>query len=66
MDYLYICSPNRPTGLIQSISLHEVVTHGKLFYAMYICGSLQTILLCIVGEIAGGRSVTVAVGISDM
>ena len=31
-----------------------------------IFGSLQTILLCIVLELAGGGSVAVAVGISDM
>ena len=29
-------------------------------------GSLQTILLCIVGKLAGGGSVAVAVGVSDM
>ena len=31
-----------------------------------ICGSSQTILLYIVEELAGGGSVTVAVGVSDM
>ena len=31
-----------------------------------ICGSLQTILLCLVGELAKGGSVSVAVGVSDM
>ena len=29
-------------------------------------GSLQTILLCIVGELAGARFVAVAVGVRDM
>ena len=28
-------------------------------------GSLQTILLCIMGELAGGRSVAVAVAVND-
>ena len=31
-----------------------------------ICGSLQTILLCSFGELAGGRSIGLAVGVSDM
>ena len=31
-----------------------------------IIGSLQTILLCIIGELAGRGSVAVAVGASDM
>ena len=37
-------------------------------YKLQFCrfGSLQTILLCVVGELAGGGSVAVAVGASDM
>ena len=31
-----------------------------------ICQSLQTILLCIVGEFVGGGFVTVALGVSDI
>ena len=31
-----------------------------------ICGSLQAIVLCIVGEFAGEGFVAVAVGVSDM
>ena len=31
-----------------------------------IFGSLQTMLLCIVGELAAGGSVAAAVGVSDM
>ena len=31
-----------------------------------VCGSLQTSLLCIVGELVGEGSVAVAVGNSDM
>ena len=34
----------------------------KIFFSR----SLQSILLCIVGELAGGGSVAVAVGVSDM
>ena len=35
------------------------------FNKFLVFGSLQTSLLCIVGELAGGGSVTVAVGVSD-
>ena len=31
-----------------------------------ICWSSQNILLCIVGELAGGASMAVAVGVTDM
>ena len=31
-----------------------------------VCGSWQTILVCIVEELAGGGSLAVAVGVSDM
>ena len=32
----------------------------------WVCESLRTSLLCIMGEFAGGGSVAVAVGVSDM
>ena len=35
------------------------------FLSLRICGSLQNSLLCIVGELTGGDSVTVAVDVSD-
>ena len=35
------------------------------FYIFCVFGSLQTSLLCIVGELAGGGSVAVADGVSD-
>ena len=37
-----------------------------VFQERIVLGSLQTTLLCIVGELAGGGSVSVAVGVSDM
>ena len=38
----------------------------KLTRKKNICRSLSSILLCIVGELAGGGSVAVAVGVTDM
>ena len=35
------------------------------FEAFSVIGSLRTSLLCIMGELAGGGSVAVAVGVSD-
>ena len=54
--YLYYC---KTRCFLQGLDNFVVLTKKWVF------GSLQTSLLCRVGELAGGGSVAVAVGVSD-
>ena len=51
-----------------TIEVLRVFVVSMIFWVLkcfLIFGSLQTTLLCIMGELAGGGSVAVAVGVSD-
>ena len=62
----FYCEVFRVPG--RQFSLTDSFGYCDIFRSLQtmVDGSLQTILLCIVGELAGGGSVAVAVGVSDM